>query len=323
MENNNIIMYAKEVIRTELDAIKRTSERLDGNFEKAVNQLLKADKVIVSGIGKSGIIASKIAATLTSTGTPSLFLHPVEALHGDIGIIGKNDVIILLSKSGSTEELLRIIPYLKQREIPIISIVGNTDSPIAKLSDIVLDASVDKEACPLNLAPTASSMASLALGDALAMVLMRFKKINNQDFAFLHPLGQLGKNITMKVTDIMHTGKSLPVVKPNDNFRNALIESTSKSLGCVCVVDGENNLLGIITDGDVRRILQENDDIRALIIGDVMVKKPITVSPDALLGEALAMMENRPNQISILPVVDNMNKCLGIIRIHDILRTGL
>lgn len=323
MENNDIIMYAKEVIQTELLAIKRVSERLDSNLERAVTLLLKAEKVIISGIGKSGLIARKIAATLTSTGTPALFLHPVEGLHGDIGIISENDVAVLLSKSGSTEELLRIIPYLRQRKTPIISIVGNIDSPIATLSDIVLDGSVDKEACPLNLAPTASTIAALALGDALAMVLMRLKKINNQDFAFLHPLGQLGKNLTIKVNDIMHTGSSLPLVRPTDNFRNALIESTSKSLGCVCVVDNENNLLGIITDGDVRRILQENDDIRTLTIGDVMVRNPITVSRDALLGEALSMMENRPNQISILPVVDEMNTCIGIIRIHDILRTGL
>ncbi|MBI3258078.1 MAG: KpsF/GutQ family sugar-phosphate isomerase [Ignavibacteriae bacterium] len=323
MEHNQIIVFAKEVIETELLAIKKASERLGNQFEDAVYQLLKAEKVIISGIGKSGIIARKIAATMTSTGTPAIFLHPVEGLHGDIGIISDNDVVILLSKSGATEELIRIIPYFKQRKLPIISIIGSIDSPIAKVSDIVLDGSVDKEACPLNLAPTASTIASLAIGDALAMVLMRLKKINNQDFAFRHPLGQIGKNITMTVSEVMHTGKFLPLVMPNDNFRNALIESTSKSLGCVCVVDSENNLLGIITDGDVRRILQQNEDIRTLNIGDVMVRNPITVGKSVLLGEALSMMENRQNQISILPVVDDMNKCIGIIRIHDILRTGL
>lgn len=320
---DTIIKYGQEVIATELNAIKRASERLDEEFEKAITVLTKAGKVIVLGIGKSGIIARKIAATMTSTGTPAVFLHPVEGLHGDIGIIASTDVALLLSKSGSTDELLRIIPYLKKRGIPLISIVGNLDSPIAKQSDIILDGTIDREACSLNLAPTASTMVALAIGDALAMVLMRLKKISNEDFAYCHPLGQIGKNITMTVKDIMHTGKSLPIVSPNEIFRNALIESTLKSLGCVCVVDENDVLVGIITDGDVRRILQENEDIRTLTVSDVMISNPITVHKDALLGEALALMENRSHQISVLPVVNHDGKCIGVIRIHDILRSDL
>ncbi len=320
---DTIIKYGQEVITTELNAVSRASDRLDERFENAITILAKAGKVIVLGIGKSGIIARKIAATMTSTGTPAVFLHPVEGLHGDIGIITSGDVALMLSKSGSTDELLRIIPYLKKRGIQLISIVGNLDSPIAKQSDIVLDGSIDKEACPLNLAPTASTMAALAIGDALAMVLMRLKKISNEDFAYCHPLGQIGKNITMTVKDIMHTGVSLPVVLPNEIFRKALIESTLKSLGCVCVVDENDVLVGIITDGDVRRILQENEDIRTLTVSEVMISNPITVHEDALLGEALALMENRSHQISVLPVVNHDGKCIGVIRIHDILRSDL
>lgn len=321
--NNTIIANAQEIISAEIQALERVSNALDSKFEDSISLLAGANKVIVLGIGKSGIIARKIASTMTSVGTPAIFLHPVEALHGDIGIIATSDVALLLTKSGSTEELLRIIPYLKQRGIPIISIVGNLDSPIAQLSTIVLDGTVDKEACPLNLAPTASTIAALAIGDALSMVLMKLKKISTEDFAFRHPLGQLGKNLTIPVKDIMHTRESLPLVLPTDAFRYALIESTSKSLGCVCVVDSDSLLLGIITDGDVRRILQENDDIRDLNAGNVMVSNPITVREDAFIGVALSLMEQRDRQISVLPVVDESNKCIGIIRIHDILRSSL
>jgi len=320
--NTPIIQYAQEIISAELQALERVLNSLDKRFEDSVALLANAEKVIVMGIGKSGIIARKIASTMTSVGTPAIFLHPVEALHGDIGIIGSSDVALLLTKSGSTDELLRVIPYLKQRGIPIISIVGNLDSPIAKVSTIALDGSVDKEACPLNLAPTASTIAALAIGDALSMVLMKVKKISNEDFAYRHPLGQLGKNITISVKDIMHTGEALPLVHLADSFRYTLIESTSKSLGCVCVVDNNNRLLGIITDGDVRRILQENDDIRSLNAGNVMVTNPITIREDALIGEALSLMEKRDRQISVLPVVDGDNTCRGIIRIHDILRSS-
>jgi arabinose-5-phosphate isomerase len=319
---NNIINYAREVIKSELLAIERISLSLDNKFEVAIDFLSKADKIIVMGIGKSGIIARKIAATMTSVGTPAIFLHPVEGLHGDIGIVGRNDVALLLSKSGSTEELLRIIPYLIKRKIPIISIVGNLDAPIIKLSDVVLNATIDKEACPLNLAPTASTMAALAIGDALAMVLMKQKEISREDFALLHPSGQIGKNITVTVKEVMHTGTALPTVLPSESFRNALIVSTEKSLGCICVVDTNKKLVGIITDGDIRRILQVHDDIRTLSVSDVMISNPITTNQDALLGDVLFLMEKRPRQISVLPVVDEIGQCIGVIRIHDIL-TGL
>jgi arabinose-5-phosphate isomerase len=322
MNDKDILEIGKQVISDEINALDSALKRLSNEFADASNMVAFANKVIVTGVGKSGLIARKIAATFSSIGISSIFLHPVEALHGDIGVVQKGDVAILLSKSGTTEELMKLIPYLKMRNSKIISILGNIDSAIARFSDVVLDGSVEKEACPFNLAPTTSSTLALALGDALAIAVMKIKNVTISDFSRLHPLGQLGRSITVKVGDIMHSGSKIPRISMGSSFRDALIEITKKDLGCVCVVDDNDLLLGIITDGDVRRILQNTEDMRGLVVNNVMTKSPITISEDAFLHEALALMENRNSEISVLPVVEIDGKIRGVIQIHDIVRSG-
>lgn len=319
MSDDTIITFAREVLDAESKALAAVAATLNNDFVMAVEYIRTARQVVVAGIGKSGIIARKIAATLSSVGTPAVFLHPVEALHGDMGILHPDDVCVLLSKSGTTTELLQLIPYIKKREMRILAIVGTIHSPIARLADVVLDAHSDKEACPLNLAPTTSTSVMMGLGDALAMCVMRLKQFTAADFAGNHPSGQLGRNLNYKVREVMHKGNELPTVSVNATFREALIESSSKALGCVCVLENKH-LLGIITDGDIRRILQQYEDIRALSVSQVMTTHPLTIHENALLGEAVALMEYRERQISVLPVVNDSQECVGMLRIHDILR---
>ncbi len=319
MSDDTIITFAREVLDAESKALAAVAATLNNDFVMAVEYIRTARQVVVAGIGKSGIIARKIAATLSSVGTPAVFLHPVEALHGDMGILHPDDVCILLSKSGTTTELLQLIPYIKKREMRILAIVGTIHSPIARLADVVLDAHSDKEACPLNLAPTTSTSVMMGLGDALAMCVMRLKQFTAADFAGNHPSGQLGRNLNYKVREVMHKGNELPTVSVNATFREALIESSSKALGCVCVLENKH-LLGIITDGDIRRILQQYEDIRALSVSQIMTTHPLTIHENALLGEAVALMEYRERQISVLPVVNDSQECVGMLRIHDILR---
>lgn len=321
MNTIDIIKTAKSVIEIEINALSKVSDRIDVNFEKSVDLLSSANKIIISGVGKSGLIGKKIAATMSSVGMPALFLHPVEALHGDIGIVQKNDVFILLSKSGNTEELVKIIPFLKIRSAKIIAIVGNTSSFLASHSDFVLDGSVDKEACPFNLAPTSSTTAALAIGDALAVCSMKVMNFSLNDFSHLHPLGQIGRNVTLKVKDVMQKGNDLPLLNINASFKEALIKMSEKPLGCVCITENEK-LAGIITDGDVRRILNKYDDIRGLMAKDVMTLNPITTNENAYLVEALAVMENRNSQINVLPVINEMKQIVGVIRLHDIVKSG-
>ncbi|MBQ6268638.1 MAG: KpsF/GutQ family sugar-phosphate isomerase [Bacteroidetes bacterium] len=317
--SDNILKIANQVFIDEISALERTQSLINHNFESAVDILANSNKIIVSGVGKSGIIAQKIAATLSSIGISAVFLHPVEALHGDIGMVQKGDVALLISKSGNTEELIRTLPYLKMRSAHIISIVGNLNSHLATNSDIVLDGSVMKEACPFNLAPTTSTTAALVIGDALAVSLMYKKNVTLEDFSRLHPLGQIGKSVRLMVRDVMHKLQDIAIVAKNTPFKDVLIEMTKKPFGCCCCIDEESKLLGIITDGDVRRILQKYDDIRGLIMDDVMTKNPIIIGEQAYLVEALALMENRGSkQISVLPVVCD-NKLIGLIRIHDII----
>lgn len=320
--HENILSEAFRIFDEEIDALIKAKARLDESFIEAVKLICSAEKVIVSGIGKSGLIGTKISATLSSVGVPSVFLHPVEALHGDIGIVGSNDVVILLSKSGSTDEIVNLIPYIKMRSAKIISIVGNAKSFMAHNSDIVLDAAVDREACLFNLAPTSSSTLALVIGDALAMCAMKMKKVTLEDFSRLHPLGQIGRNITLKVSDVMHRNGALPVISEKESFRNAVIEITNKGMGCVCVISQDEKLEGIITDGDVRRILQNSEDLRGLTVGNVMTRNPVTIGENSYLGEALALMENRSSEIGVLPVIEG-NKLIGLIRLHDIVRTGV
>lgn len=316
---------ARTVLEDEARALAAIAARLDHNLNEAVEILLRHEgKVVVSGIGKSGHIGQKIAATLASTGTPAVFLHAAEAVHGDLGIYTPGDPSILISKSGSTAELLRLIPILRQFRSPLIAIVGNLNSPMAKQADIVLDARVDKEADPLNLAPTCSTTAALALGDALAVALMQARRFTDKDFARYHPAGQLGRNLWLKVADVMHQDEAVAWVAPETPLRQVIIAMSQRPLGAACVVDHDRLLLGIITDGDLRRVLLTHEDIRGLRAAECMTRQPVTISPQASLKEATQMMEDRPSQISVLPVVDPQNqRCLGVIRIHDIYQPEL
>ena len=316
---------AQAVMEAEAQALAAAAARLDTHLTKAVEMLLShAGKVVVSGIGKSGHIGQKIAATLASTGTPAVFLHAAEAVHGDLGIYTPGDPSILISKSGSTAELLRLIPVLRQFQSPLIAIVGNLNSPMAKQADVILDARVDREADPLNLAPTCSTTVALALGDALAVALMLARRFTDQDFARYHPAGQLGRNLWLKVADVMHQNDAVAWVNPETPLRQVIIAMSQRPLGAACVVDGDFRLLGIITDGDLRRALLDHEDIRLLRAGDCMTRQPATITPEASLGEATRLMEDRVSQISVLPVVDTpRQRCLGLIRIHDIYQPEL
>jgi arabinose-5-phosphate isomerase len=314
----------KELLILEARAIERTAERLDQNsVERAVSLLNDCcSKVIVTGVGKSGVIAQKIAATMTSTGTVAVFVHPSDALHGSLGVITKGDVVIALSNSGETEELLTILPTLKQREISIIAIVGNLNSNLARYSEVILDASVDQEACPLNLAPTTSTTVALALGDALAIALMQKKNLTAQDFALNHPAGRLGKRLTLKVVDLMHES---PKVTLQSNWLEIVKALSKHALGAVNVVDDEGILLGIVTDGDLRRTIEQTQgkNLDKLNCEIMMTKNPIVATPNMLAYDALRLMENRPRQIAVLPVVDEKGSSVGLLRLHDIVRSGL
>jgi arabinose-5-phosphate isomerase len=316
---------ARTVLEDEARSIAAAAARLDHNWAEAVELLLgHKGKVVVSGIGKSGHVGQKIAATLASTGTPAVFLHAAEAVHGDLGIYTPGDPSILISKSGSTAELLRLIPILRQFRSPLIAIVGNPNAPMAKQADIVLDARVDREADPLNLAPTCSTTVALALGDALAVALMQARRFTDQDFARYHPAGQLGRNLWLRVADVMHQDEAVAWVKPETPLRQVIIGMSQHPLGAACVVDQDRLLLGIITDGDLRRVLLTQEDIRGLRAADCMTLHPITITPLASLKEATRLMEDRPSQISVLPVVDPVSqRCLGVIRIHDIYQPEL
>ncbi len=316
---------ARQVLEAEVQALAAAATRLDHHMTRAVELLLKHQgKVVVSGIGKSGHIGQKIAATLASTGTPAVFLHAAEAVHGDLGIYTPGDPSILISKSGSTAELLRLIPILRQFQSPLIAILGNLNSPMAKQADIILDARVEKEADPLNLAPTCSTTVALALGDALAVALMQARSFTDQDFARYHPAGQLGRHLWLKVADVMHQNDAVAWVKSDTPLRQVIIAMSQHPLGAACVVDEDFLLQGIITDGDVRRVLLTHEDIRPLHAADCMVRQPVTINPEADLKEAARLMEDRPSQISVLPVVDSLSqRCLGLIRIHDIYQPDL
>lgn len=324
MTSADILREAQNVLQKEINGLHRAHNALGESFVKAVKLLLHADKVIVCGLGKSGLIGQKIAATFTSIGKTALSLHPVEALHGDIGaVIPQRDAALFLSNSGTTAELLRLLPYLRKRSIPVVSMVGNMDSPLARLSDVALDASVIEEAIEHLSVPTASTTTALALGDALAAALLKASGFTAGDFAELHPLGQIGRNLLLTVADVMHKAAELPSISPNAAFRDALIEMTAKGLGCVCVTDTNGTLVGLITDGDVRRALQRHDDIRPLCVEEVMTNRPLGVQPETTLGQALTLMENRPKQLSVLPVTNAKGQCVGVIRIHDIVRADL
>jgi arabinose-5-phosphate isomerase len=318
------VEVARATLLAEAESIRVAAERLDDRMARAVELILSSNsKVVVTGIGKSGHIAQKIVATLCSTGTPAVFLHAAEATHGDLGIYSPGDPTILISKSGATAELVHLIPILRQFTTPLIGILGNLNSPLAQQVDIVLDGRVFREADPLNLAPTSSSTVALALGDALASALMKARRFSDADFARYHPSGQLGRNLQMLVSDVMHTGSQVAWVTPADKLRDVVIAMTDHPLGAACVVDDSKSLAGIITDGDLRRALRTHDDIRLLTAQDIMTPHPIVVSKRMSLKEASKVMEDRPSQISVLPVVGDDQQVIGLIRIHDIYQSNL
>jgi len=311
----------------EADAITRTAARLErSEVERAVELLASCKgKVVVIGVGKSGNVAHKIAATMTSTGTAAMYLHPSDALHGGMGIVNSEDTVVALSNSGETYELLEMLPYLKHRQVAIIAVVGNLRSTLARRADVVLDATVDQEACPFNLAPTTSTTVMLAIGDALAMTLMEVKGFQVEDFALNHPAGRLGKRLTLRVCDLMHGEAGNPIITTDKSLLEVVQAISRGGLGAVNVVDHEGRLVGIITDGDVRRTLDRGRlaDLENLRSEAMMTTHPIVITPDALAYAALQLMEDRPSQISVLPVVEADGRAVGLVRLHDIIRSGL
>lgn len=327
MTNRAYFSQVTDLLQLEAKAIAQAAARLDREqVERAIGLLASCTgKVVLVGIGKSGIISQKIAATLTSTGTAAVFLHPSDALHGGLGIVAHEDVVIVISNSGETTEVIEMLPYLKQRSVPLIVIIGNLNSTLARRADAVLDASVDQEACPLNLAPTTSTTVALALGDALAMTLMQVKGWTHDDFAINHPAGRLGKRLTLRVADLMHGGKDNPTIQTEAPWLEVIAAISRGGLGAVNVVDDVSHLVGIITDGDLRRALQKikHAELETLDAGAIMTRDPIVASPDLLAYDALQLMEDRPSQISVLPVINQERICVGLIRLHDIVRSGL
>jgi len=312
---------ARKVLQTEAAAILALVDRLDERFDRAVRILRDCGgRVIVTGMGKSGIIARKIAATLSSTGTPAFFLHPAEAIHGDLGVLQSDDVIVALSNSGETEELLRLLETIKRLGARMIAMTGDCKSTLAQAADIALDCQVSEEACPMNLVPTASTTAALALGDALAMTLLVAKGFKEDDFANLHPGGKLGKRLS-RVKNWMHAGNDCPIVEAATPMREVISEMSRKSLGMTCVVDQHHTLLGIITDGDLRRHIERGEPILQMTAAEVMTKDPVTISPDMLAAEALNIMERR--KITALVVVANEHRVAGVVHLHHLWRTEL
>ena len=320
------IEQAKRVLKIEADAVLRLIDRLDDGFDRAIDLILGCrGRVVVTGMGKSGHIGNKIAATLASTGTPALFLHPAEGIHGDLGMVTKGDIVIALSNSGETEELSRMLPSLKRIGIKIIALTGNTESTLARNSDVVIDVGVKEEACPLGLAPTASTTATLAMGDALAVVLLDRRGFKEEDFACYHPGGSLGKRLLLRVRDIMHTGDAIPKVADTALVKDAIYEISSKKVGVTAVVDAEGKLQGVISDGDLRRWMERTEKSGENLLSkqarEIMTKNPKVIGKDALAAEAVALMEN--SSITCLLILDAKARPEGVIHLHDLLKAGV
>jgi len=315
------LTLARKVLQTEAAAVLALVDRLDDRFAEAVSLVVRCKgRVIVTGMGKSGIICRKIAATLASTGTPAFFLHPAEAVHGDLGVIQADDVVIAMSYSGETEELTRVLETLKRIGAPLIALTGGPNSTLGQAANVALDCSVSEEACPMNLVPTASTTAALAMGDALAMTVLVEKGFKPDDFANLHPGGKLGKRL-MRVEQLMHGGDSLPVVQLHTAMRDVIYEMSRKGLGMTSVVEKDGRLAGIITDGDLRRKMPGTPNILELTAGDVMTPNPIAISRSTMAVEALALMEQR--KITSIVVIDADRRVEGVVHLHDLWRTGM
>jgi arabinose-5-phosphate isomerase len=317
---------ARRVLRIEAEAVAALIDRIDASFEHAVEMILLCEgRVVVTGMGKSGLIGKKIAATLASTGTPALFLHPAEGIHGDLGMVTRGDTVIALSNSGETEEISRMLPSLKRLGIGIIALTGNPESTLAKNSDVVINVGVKEEACPLGLAPTASTTAALAMGDALAVALLDKKGFKEEDFACFHPGGTLGKRLLLRVRDLMHTGDDVPIVTNTTLIKDAIYEISSKKMGITSVVNKDGKLVGVISDGDLRRWIERTEKSGENLLSkkaeEIMTKKPKVANKDSLAAEAVAIMEK--NSITCLIVADAASKPEGVIHLHDLLKAGV
>jgi arabinose-5-phosphate isomerase len=317
-----ILDKAREVIRIEAEAVAALEKRIDADFERAVDLLFNCKgRVIVSGIGKSGIIAQKIAATLSSTGTAAIFLHTAEAAHGDLGMVMPGDVVICVSKSGSTQEFYTLIPILKRLETPIIAMTGDQHSPLAERVDVVLDIRVEKEACPHDLAPTASTTAALAMGDALAVALVEKRHFSREDFAIRHPAGTLGKKLLLRIDDVMYSGDKVATVGEHATLDEVILEISRKRFGATCVISHEGKLVGIITDGDLRRLLKRRHAMDGLVARDMMTRAPKTVHLGTLAAHVLEIMEE--HNIMQMVIVDAEHRPVGMIHLHDLLKAGI
>ncbi|MCW8958171.1 MAG: KpsF/GutQ family sugar-phosphate isomerase [Gammaproteobacteria bacterium] len=323
IDQQRVRQLGQAVLETEAQAILALKPRIDEAFIQACGHMLHCEgRIVVSGMGKSGHIGDKIAATLASTGTPAFFVHPGEASHGDLGMITPKDVVLALSNSGETEELLTILPIIKRLNVPLITLTGNPDSRLARAADANIDVSVEKEACPLGLAPTASTTAALAMGDALAVALLESRGFTEEDFARSHPAGSLGRRLLLRIEDLMHSGDSVPMVEATASLSEALLEMSRKGLGMTTVVEQGNRLVGIFTDGDLRRLLDHGEiSIHTIKVGEVMHRNCITVNSQQLAAEALQIMDEK--RINALPVVDSEGHLTGALNMHDLLRAGV
>ena len=321
----NTLTHAQKVLRMEADAILELLPRIDENFVAAVEMILECPgRTVITGMGKSGIIGRKMAATLASTGTPSFYLHPAEGIHGDLGMVTSADVVIALSNSGETGEVLNILPSLRRIGAKIVAMVGNANSTLAKNADVVLNVGISQEACPLGLAPTSSTTAALAYGDALALTLLEKRHFTASQFAIFHPGGSLGRKLLLTVGNIMHGGQENPLVHGATSVQDALFIITDKGLGAVSVVDDEGKMLGILTDGDIRRGLSKGVDFLQRPVTELMTKEPKTITEDKLAAQALHIMEsNKPKPITVLPVIDAENKVIGLLHMTDLVRQGV
>ena len=317
-----MLQEGKRVLAIEARAVQVLIDRLDERFVQAVEVLYQCKgKVIVSGMGKSGLIGQKIAATLASTGTPSFFLHPAEGVHGDLGMVARRDAMIAISNSGETQEVLQLLPFVKRMNLPVVALTGRTTSTLGKISDVVLDISVSEEACPMGLAPTASTTATLAMGDALALALLRKRGFKQEDFAQFHPGGTLGRRLLVKVKDLMHGGNDVPRIGLDASGSDAILEMTAKKLGMTTVLNETGLLMGIITDGDLRRFIQHGGDFTRVTAADLASRNPKTIGPDELATTAVGLMEQ--HSITALVVVDRHHRLTGVIHLHDLLKHGI
>ncbi len=322
IHDNRLKELARQVLAIEAEAVTRLAARIDDRFVRACRLMLDCrGRIVVLGIGKSGHIGGKIAATLASTGTPAFFVHPAEANHGDMGMITAQDVVVALSNSGETDEILTLLPLIKRLGVPLIALTGNPDSTLGKAADVHIDVSVPQEACPLGLAPTSSTTATLAMGDALAVALLEARGFTAEDFARSHPGGRLGRRLLLLIDDVMHVGEQVPRSGPDDLLKEALLEMSRKGLGTTVVVDGDERVLGVFTDGDLRRTLDRQLDVHVARVAEVMTRDCKTIAPGTLAAEALRMMQQY--KINALPVVNSAGTLVGVLNMHDLLRAGV